>query len=386
MAVPIRKVEPGPKEKTKVVQANQKALDNLPLNSGMWRVSGCPGLYIRCRATSKSFIQQRRVDGVLVKETFGQLTMKAAKALAHDRWGSIQPAAEGDAIQLGAAVEAYIKHRTLMGKMAPSTAGLAKYNLEHYLDAWKHRTLDAIGRDRPGIAALHTRLTDKHGKAKCNQIVRLLAAVYRWHRDRFHEALPEWPRKLCEIHTIAPRDWALGPAELQEWWRAVSTLSPVKKMWWTAALLTGGRAGSIEALKWENLDLDKKTCRFAVAKGGKAYTIPMSDLLTDLLRDYRDSGQIAPDEVWVFPSPKAGAHLGHVKNEGVRSPHALRHTYRTSLAQLGCSSDHARLLLGHSMGGDVSRDYISSALVVESLRPITNKVAELYLGIVDLKS
>ena len=56
---------------TKVVEANQKAVDALPLNSGTCRVYGVRGLYLRCRARAKSFFIQRRVKGTLVKETLG---------------------------------------------------------------------------------------------------------------------------------------------------------------------------------------------------------------------------------------------------------------------------------------------------------------------------
>jgi hypothetical protein len=57
--------------KGKVVAANQKAIDALPLNSGTWRVEGGRGLYVRCRATTKSFAVERRVKGLLIKETLG---------------------------------------------------------------------------------------------------------------------------------------------------------------------------------------------------------------------------------------------------------------------------------------------------------------------------
>jgi hypothetical protein len=83
-------------------------------------------------------------------------------------------------------------------------------------------------------------LTGKHGAATCNQVIRLLAAVYRWHRDRINTDLPEWPRKVAEIHEIPARDWAYSPEELKAWWHAtveaengtavqlgVSTLGPV---------------------------------------------------------------------------------------------------------------------------------------------------------------
>jgi hypothetical protein len=56
----------------------------------------------------------------------------------------------------------------------------------------------------------------------------------------------------------------------------------------------------------------------------------------------------------------------------------MRHTFRTTLAQLGAAGDQSRMLMGHSMRGDVSRDYITSSLVIESLRPITNAVSEQY--------
>jgi len=39
------------------------------------------------------------------------------------------------------------------------------------------------------------------------------------------------------------------------------------------------------------------------------------------------------------------------------------------------------MLMGYSMGGDVSRGYISAPLVVESLRPVVNAVAARYVEI-----
>jgi integrase len=154
-------------------------------------------------------------------------------------------------------------------------------------------------------------------------------------------------------------------------------------MWWLMALLTGARAGSIEALRWVDIDFDKNTILFTVTKGNRPYMVPMSDRLAALLCAYRDGGAVPPSE-WAFPSnTKAGCHLVGVKNirEGVRPPHAMRHTFRTTLAQLGAAADQSRMLMGHSMGGDVSRNYITAPLVIESLRPITNAVSERYLRI-----
>jgi integrase len=151
-------------------------------------------------------------------------------------------------------------------------------------------------------------------------------------------------------------------------------------MWWLAALFTGARKGSIEALKWIDVDLEKKVIHFRVTKGNRPYAVPMSDTLAELFTQYQAAGDVPPSE-WVFPSSVFdGKHIVAVKNtnEGVGPAHRLRHTFRTTLAELGATSDQARLLMGHSMGNDVSRGYITAPLVVESLRVITNAVAERY--------
>jgi integrase len=383
--VPIRKATSAP---SKQVEGNQKAIDALPLDSGTWRVDGVPGLYLRCRAKTKSFFIQRRVDGLLVKETLGAQSMKQARADAMSTWSKMRPKpARGEITTLATALDLYLQDKQL----AAATRENYHYNAKRYLKKWTARSLRDIGNDRAGVRALQRQITKEYGAATSNQVVRLLSAIYRWARKE-DTSLPEPPTTAVELQRIPARNWALSPKELKAWWhvsleengmeRGVSTLGPIKKMWWMTALLTGARAGSIEALRWEDIDFDKKTIRFMVTKGDRPYTIPMSDTLAALLVAYRDGGAVPPSD-WVFPSIKGG-HLARVKNdrEGVRPPHTMRHTFRTTLAELGAASDQARMLMGHSMGGDVSRNYITSSLVMESLRPITNAVSEHYTKII----
>ena len=211
--------------------------------------------------------------------------------------------------------------------------------------------------------------------------------------------MPEPPTTAVEVEPIPARDWAYAAEELQTWWYSreekdgktlelgVKTLGPIKRMWWITALFTGARKGSIEALKWTDLDLEKKTIHFRVTKGDRPYIVPMSDKLAEFLVQYQGGGEVPPSE-WVFPSNvKEGNHIVGVKNdkEGAGPAHRLRHTFRTALAQLGASDDQARMLMGHSMGGDISRGYITAPLLVESLRPVINAIAEHYLKIVSLE-
>lgn len=113
--------------------------------------------------------------------------------------------------------------------------------------------------------------------------------------------------------------------------------------------------------------------------------VPVADRLIELLATYRAGGDVPPSD-WCFPSNKSDTHLVNVRDDkrGVKGAHHLRHTYRNTLVELGGTPDQARLLMGHSMAGDVSRSYITAGLLVEALRPLANAIAEHYLRIVGL--
>jgi len=365
----------SPAAQRKVVTANQQAIDALPLNSGTWRVQGVPGLYVRCRAKSKSFLLQRRVRGKLVKYTLGPMPLKLARAEALKLWHQLRPAPVGGKKTLEQALAEYLGQRPL----SPKTRAIYQYNAERYLADWMARPLEEIGQDRAGVRALYHRLVKRHGLATASQVIRMLSAIYRYAR-KVDPELPECPTVAVTLAPIKPRDWALSDEELKAWWQAVQRLNPIKRTWWLVCLLTGARRASIEALAWKDIDFNRKTIRSRVTKGDRPYVVPAADRLIALLEEYRRNPEVPPSE-WVFPSPRdPGRHMVNVRDEkrGVASAHHLRHTFRTVLAELGASPDQARLLMGHSLGGDVSRGYITAPLLVESLRPLANAVAEKY--------
>jgi hypothetical protein len=215
--VPIRKTTDD--ERTKVIESNQKAIDALPFDSGTWRVEGVPGLYLRCRAKTKSFFIQRRVGGLLVKETLGELSMKRARAAAMSTWSKMRPKpAKGQEVTLAAALDMYLLDKQL----AEKTRHNYRYNAEHYLEKWTGRSLQEIGMDRAGVRVLQRQITKEHGVATSNQVVRLISCVYRWARKE-DTSLPEPPTTAVEVQRIPARNWALSPKELKAWWYADGT-------------------------------------------------------------------------------------------------------------------------------------------------------------------
>lgn len=147
------------------------------------------------------------------------------------------------------------------------------YNLERYLPEWKNHTLEAIGNDRAGVRALYHQPARERGVAIAWQVIRMLAAVYRYQR-RVAPSLPECPTLAVGLPSIKPRDWALSADQSREWWQAVERLSPVKRMWWLTCLLTGAPRGSIEALRWEDVNFQPEVITFRVTKGDRPYAAP----------------------------------------------------------------------------------------------------------------
>jgi integrase len=361
----------------KTVRPVQREIDALPLASGDWSVAGVPGLYVRCGVRAKTFRLQRRVRGRIIWRVLGQVTVAEARRIAMTEWAKLRPKPAQNRITLAEAWQRYVSEKSL----APKTRFLFEYNLNKYLADWKARTLEEIGEDRAGVREFFLRLARTRGVAIAHQVLRQLRAVYRYH-ERVLPQLPPCPTHVVELPRIRPRDWAMSDEELRQWWAAVQQLNPVKRMLWLTLLLTGARRGSVEALRWRDIDFKKRVIHFRVAKGGRTYSIPAPDLLLELLARYREND--APPSDWVFPSAlRPGMHLVRVRDSerGVASAHHLRHTYRTVLAELGATPDQARLLMGHSLGSDVSSGYITAPLLIESLRRLANAVARRYAEI-----
>jgi len=364
----------------KVVEPTQAAIDALPANSGEWKVRGVLGLMVRVGQHRISFRLVRRVEGRLVKRTLAAQSLAEAKREAIRTWKALMPPPpEAQPVPtLQEALDAYLEAK----RLSPRTASEYAATIRRYLSDWLGRRLDALAADRAGFRRRMLDVDKKHGRATGALLMRTYRAIHNWHRKVLTD-LPESPTVACETPRVRSRDWALSDDELRRWWARVRELSPVKRAWYLTALMTGARAGSVAALKWSDIDLDRRLIRFRVVKGDRPYVIPLPDRLAAILRHYREREWMPNSDGWVFPSPvNHGEPLhGRVKTPGVAPPHALRHTMRTRLAEAGATPDLARIALGHSIGQTVSERYITASLLTEAVRPLLNAVAEKYAAI-----
>ncbi|ALX97329.1 integrase [Serratia fonticola] len=163
--------------------------------------------------------------------------------------------------------------------------------------------------------------------------------------------------------TAKPGKRVLSESELAQMldWLPNSSFPPnVKNVLWLT-LLTGCRTGEICALAWENVDLQKGTIHLKETKTGSERHVQLSKQAIDFLKSLRDSSTH-----YLFTSRRTNKPItqyflnkdSHRLRELDRmidippwTPHDLRRTVRTGLARLGCPSEVAEAVLGHSRKG-----------------------------------
>ncbi|MDI1300932.1 MAG: tyrosine-type recombinase/integrase [bacterium] len=157
-------------------------------------------------------------------------------------------------------------------------------------------------------------------------------------------------------------------------WLPGSGFSATQKSIIRLTLWTGCRSGEVCLAEWVDVDLEKSTWHMRDSKNGAERHVQLPRQAVAFLRQLR-----LGTETYLFPSTKTGQPLQqksltetkwHLKNpDKVKngssyrpqqlwldsiadwSPHDLRRTVRTGLSRLGCRSEVAEAVLGHSRKG-----------------------------------
>lgn len=157
-------------------------------------------------------------------------------------------------------------------------------------------------------------------------------------------------------------------------WLPGSGFSTTQKNIMRFTLWTGCRTGEVCMAEWKDVDLDKATWYLRDSKNGASRYVQLPRQAVDFLCQLKLN-----TETYLFPSTRTGVPLQqksltetkwHLRNpdrvNGGKfyrpqqlwldsipdwSPHDLRRTVRTGLSRLGCRSEVAEAVLGHSRKG-----------------------------------
>jgi integrase len=223
------------------------------------------------------------------------------------------------------------------------------------------------------------------GSGTASRTVGLLGAIFSY-------AVRHRMRSDNPVHGVmrpadGRRERRLSDAEYKAF--GVALRSAEASSIWPAALavarflaLTGWRSGEALGLRWDEVDLARRSVTLPDTKTGKSIR-PLSHAACDVLRGLTRSGTLA------FPAtrgdgPMTGfpklwariARLGELPPDV--TPHTLRHSFASIAGDLGFSEPTIAALVGHK-GHSITSRYVHSAdaVLLAAADAVANRTAEL---------
>jgi integrase len=251
--------------------------------------------------------------------------------------------------------EAYIEKRLKPYAKNPEKSEYdVRSQLKLYLKDWKHRALSTITRDN--VVALHEKLgkTGRHRTA--NRAVSLLCSMFNWAVDaNFWRG--ENPAERITKYREEKRDRFLQPDEMVRFYAALDkTKSILARDFFTLAIETAARRGSIAAMRWEQVNFALSTWEIPDPKNRKPQTVELTSEAMKVL-ERRFKKHTDKTNPWVFPSRAKCGHIVDPKRawqeicEAAKinnaTVHDLRRTRASYMALGGASLLQIGSVLGH---------------------------------------
>lgn len=238
---------------------------------------------------------------------------------------------------------------------------------------------------RKDVVDMVKAILDRGANVQAGNVLRELSAAYEYAigMGRFEDdfanpaVLAKASLKVAKVRlTSVKGKRVLSDSELRRViaWLPGSGFSTTQKNIMRLTLWTACRTGEICLAEWKDVDLEKATWHLRDSKNGAERYVQLPRQAVEFLRHLK-----LTTPTYLFPSTRTGLPLQqksltetkwHLKNpekvKGGRfykpqqlwldsipdwSPHDLRRTVRTGLSRLGCRSEIAEAVLGHSRKG-----------------------------------
>lgn len=386
-----------------------------------------PGLQLRVGPTGKKqfSVFKRTKNGGPERVTIGafpDITIEQARAKALQVRNAIaQGLNPADSLRemrseltLGEAFEWYMEHHATPHGL--KTADAMRGNFERYLGTlpagprkpkgrermksagsvnWQHKKLSAIR--AADVLHLRTALAKQSGKAAANHAVKLLRTVFaQLGKAKLYTG--ENPAAGLGTLKIPTRDRFLQKDELPRLFQALRATTNVQmRDYVLLSILTGARKSNVMAMRWVDIDFDRREWRIPDTKNGDPLIVQLPEVAMTVLSDRRDN-----ESPWVFPGSGKSGHLESPK-KGVQSLlatagisglriHDLRRTLGSwqaitgaSLAIIGKSLGHKSVdatLIYARLSADPVRDSVERATkaIMAAARSVHNQEDEMSKG------
>lgn len=375
-------------------------------------------------STTKTFVVQRRVNGMSRRVTIGRYggdsnrwtvakaREEAGQLLAQMDRGEDPKALKHQQAAKGVTLDDALNRLEIRNKAdnrATRTVEGYRVFITRYLFDWLSRPLESITpteaierhqkihtdiergkyatvKSRKGKVVKQKRKPGA-GKYAANHTFRAFRAAYN-EALREHYSLPPNPAKAVKWFKEDRRQSTIPADKLKDWYASVMKMSNgVRRDFFLCLLFTGLRRGSASEMRWEHIDFEGRKLHIPRPKGGaeRKFDIPLSDYLIELFahrkreNDELVENEILPKSDWVFPAASKSGHVEEPKlkfAEGEQrwSPHDLRRVFMTVAESLDVSMISLKLLVNHKTPRDVTAGYVIAD--VERLRPPMQKITD----------
>jgi integrase len=254
---------------------------------------------------------------------------------------------------------------------------------KHVLPLLGNLPVEAVGRgDIEGF--LHE-VAEKSGKGAATRTVILLGALFSYAVAQGLRS--DNPTRGVKKFAAGKRDRRFSDDEYK---RLGNTLGKARdeQIWPAAAAavrfisLSGWRAGEALALRWDELDLPRRTAILPDTKTGRSMRA-LSTVACEVLSGISRSGQLvfqplpgATNSQWFQKQWKQIFRLGGLPDDLL--VHTLRHSFASLAADLGYSEPTIAALLGHK-GRSITSRYIHSAdaALLAAADAVAGRIAEM---------
>lgn len=315
-------------------------------------------LYVTSNGT-KTFFIRKRVNGrdeKIVLGRFPDISIEQARKLAQVNKGEVakglNPNTEKKKLKhemtLKVLFDEYLER---YAKQHKKTWEYDEKQFKRYLSTWQYRKLTTI--QKQDIERLHHKIGDEHGLYAANRLLSFLKTLFNkakeWGWDGGNPA--NGVKKFRE----KSRDRFLQPQELPRFFKALEqeTNQTIKDYVWLS-LLTGARKSNVLSMKWDEINITRKTWHITETKNYDSVDIPLVKEALDILK--RRKKESESDE-WVFPSfTSESGHLMEPKRVWQRVLKTAKienlriHDIRRTLGSYQAITGASMLIIGKTLG------------------------------------
>jgi integrase len=253
------------------------------------------------------------------------------------------------------------------------------------IDTFMHAVADGKTAGKTKTAKKHGLANVRGGRGTSSRTVGLLGAIFSFavrHRMRVDNPVRgvirfadgKRERRLSD-NEYAALGAALQQAEVNQFWPAAVAATRF-------LALTGWRSGEALGLRWDELDILRRTATLADTKTGRSVR-PLSEAACAILK------RLDQDCELVFPAIRGGGRMSGFPKIWARiakfgklsadvSPHTLRHSFASLAGDLGYSEPTIAALVGH-VGRSITSRYVHSAdaVLLAAADAVANRTVEL---------